>query len=61
MILQGGFYVLQVVDSYAAGYTLLIVALLELVALVYVYGKMMNESFLWIRKYSLRSKLHIVT
>ncbi|KAK2169497.1 hypothetical protein LSH36_9g04017 [Paralvinella palmiformis] len=35
---QGGMYVLQLMDTYCASYTLLIVAVVELIALAWVYG-----------------------
>ena len=37
--LQGGFYYLKLIDSYAASYTLMICAVTEMLALCYIYGK----------------------
>nr|DBA17638.1 TPA: hypothetical protein GDO54_003056 [Pyxicephalus adspersus] len=38
MITQGGIYMLQLVDNYAASYSLVIIAIFELVGISYVYG-----------------------
>jgi len=38
-ILQGGMYVLQLMNNYAASYTTLIIGLTECIALSWVYGK----------------------
>lgn len=38
MVTRGGFYVFDLLDSYGAGYTLLIVAFGEIVALNWIYG-----------------------
>uniref|UniRef100_A0A8D0H622 Transporter n=1 Tax=Sphenodon punctatus TaxID=8508 RepID=A0A8D0H622_SPHPU len=38
MITQGGLYMLQLVDTYAASYSLVIIAIFELVGVSYVYG-----------------------
>ncbi|KAM8939060.1 sodium- and chloride-dependent glycine transporter 2 [Pelodytes ibericus] len=38
MITQGGIYMLQLVDTYAASYSLVIIAIFELVGISYVYG-----------------------
>lgn len=37
--LQGGIYMFQLVDTYAASYALVIIAIFELVGISYVYGK----------------------
>ncbi|VTJ55235.1 Hypothetical predicted protein [Marmota monax] len=39
MITQGGIYMFQLVDTYAASYALVIIAIFELVGISYVYGK----------------------
>nr|XP_060623071.1 sodium- and chloride-dependent glycine transporter 2-like [Anolis sagrei ordinatus] len=39
MITQGGMYMLQLVDTYAASYSLVIIAIFELVGISYIYGK----------------------
>lgn len=36
---QGGIYMFQLVDTYAASYALVIIAIFELVGISYVYGK----------------------
>ena len=36
---RGGMYLLQLIDNYAATYSLLIIGLFECVALSYIYGK----------------------
>lgn len=36
---QGGMYMLQLVDTYAASYSLVIIAIFELVGVSYIYGK----------------------
>ncbi|XP_077785141.1 sodium- and chloride-dependent glycine transporter 2 [Podarcis muralis] len=38
MITQGGMYMLQLVDTYAASYSLVIIAIFELVGISYIYG-----------------------
>uniref|UniRef100_A0A8C8SX35 Transporter n=1 Tax=Pelusios castaneus TaxID=367368 RepID=A0A8C8SX35_9SAUR len=38
MITQGGLYMLQLVDTYAASYSLVIIAIFELVGISYIYG-----------------------
>ncbi|KFQ21770.1 Sodium- and chloride-dependent glycine transporter 2, partial [Merops nubicus] len=38
MITQGGMYMLQLVDTYAASYSLVIIAIFELVGVSYIYG-----------------------
>ncbi|KAM5138262.1 sodium- and chloride-dependent glycine transporter 2 [Mantella aurantiaca] len=38
MITQGGIYMLQLVDTYAASYSLVIIAIFELVGISYIYG-----------------------
>ncbi len=38
-LFQGGMYMLQLMDSYAATYSVLIIALTECLALAWVYGK----------------------
>ncbi|XP_008562033.1 PREDICTED: sodium- and chloride-dependent glycine transporter 2-like [Galeopterus variegatus] len=38
MITQGGIYMFQLVDTYAASYALVIIAIFELVGISYVYG-----------------------
>ncbi|XP_066438618.1 sodium- and chloride-dependent glycine transporter 2 [Eleutherodactylus coqui] len=38
MVTQGGIYMLQLVDNYAASYSLVIIAIFELVGISYVYG-----------------------
>nr|A7Y2X0.1 RecName: Full=Sodium- and chloride-dependent glycine transporter 2; Short=GlyT-2; Short=GlyT2; Short=xGlyT2; AltName: Full=Solute carrier family 6 member 5 [Xenopus laevis]ABV03173.1 glycine transporter 2 [Xenopus laevis] len=38
MITQGGIYMLQLVDNYAASYSLVIIAIFELVGISYIYG-----------------------
>ncbi|XP_075044528.1 sodium- and chloride-dependent glycine transporter 2 [Mixophyes fleayi] len=38
MLTQGGIYMLQLVDNYAASYSLVIIAIFELVGISYVYG-----------------------
>ncbi|XP_056383901.1 sodium- and chloride-dependent glycine transporter 2 [Hyla sarda] len=38
MITQGGIYMLQLVDTFAASYSLVIIAIFELVGISYVYG-----------------------
>ncbi|XP_075422755.1 sodium- and chloride-dependent glycine transporter 2 [Ascaphus truei] len=38
MITQGGIYMLQLVDNYAASYSLVIIAIFELVGISYLYG-----------------------
>ncbi|XP_053305361.1 sodium- and chloride-dependent glycine transporter 2 [Spea bombifrons] len=38
MITQGGIYMLQLVDTYAASYSLVIIAIFELVGVSYIYG-----------------------
>ncbi|XP_068115984.1 sodium- and chloride-dependent glycine transporter 2 [Hyperolius riggenbachi] len=38
MITQGGIYMLQLVDTYAASYSLVIIAIFELVGICYIYG-----------------------
>ncbi|XP_043938483.1 sodium- and chloride-dependent glycine transporter 2 [Protopterus annectens] len=38
MITQGGIYMLQLVDTYAASYSLVIIAIFELVGMSYIYG-----------------------
>ena len=40
LIFQGGMYMLQLIDNYAATYSLLIITLFECIALNYVYGKL---------------------
>ncbi|KAJ6667119.1 hypothetical protein lerEdw1_017097 [Lerista edwardsae] len=47
MITQGGMYMLQLVDTYAASYSLVIIAIFELVGISYIYGKE-KEPFVWI-------------
>ncbi|XP_040183840.1 sodium- and chloride-dependent glycine transporter 2 [Rana temporaria] len=38
MITQGGMYMLQLVDTFAASYSLVIIAIFELVGICYIYG-----------------------
>ncbi|KAG8431918.1 hypothetical protein GDO86_019320, partial [Hymenochirus boettgeri] len=38
MLTQGGIYMLQLVDNYAASYSLVIIAIFELVGISYIYG-----------------------
>ncbi|GCC25443.1 sodium- and chloride-dependent glycine transporter 2 isoform X1 [Chiloscyllium punctatum] len=38
MVTQGGIYMLQLVDTYAASYSLVIIAIFELVGVSYIYG-----------------------
>ena len=38
-VLQGGMYMLQLIDNYAATYSLLIIGLCECLTLSYIYGK----------------------
>lgn len=39
LLFQGGMYMLQLIDNYAATYSLLLIAIAECVTLTYVYGK----------------------
>ena len=36
---QGGVYILQLLDTYAPSYPLLVVAILEMIVISWVYGK----------------------
>uniref|UniRef100_A0A8C4PZ60 Transporter n=1 Tax=Eptatretus burgeri TaxID=7764 RepID=A0A8C4PZ60_EPTBU len=38
MVMEGGIYTLQLVDTYAASYSLLIIAIFELLGISYIYG-----------------------
>lgn len=42
--LQAGIYVMTLFDNYCAGFSLMVVALLELVAIAWVYGKLIFHS-----------------
>ena len=41
---KGGIYMFQLVDTYAASYALVIIAIFELVGISYVYGKGTTET-----------------
>jgi len=43
LCLQGGMYMLQLIDNYAATYSVLIIGLCECLALSYVYGQSQPE------------------
>ncbi|XP_077568553.1 sodium- and chloride-dependent glycine transporter 2 isoform X4 [Stigmatopora nigra] len=45
MITENGMYMLQLVDTYAASYSLVIIAIFELVGISYLYGHLDSESF----------------
>ena len=51
MVTEGGFYLFNIMDVYSAGYTLLIVAFMEIVALIYVYGKTLQISDVSMKMY----------
>ena len=37
-VVQGGMYMLQLIDNYAATYSLLIIGLFECITIAYIYG-----------------------
>lgn len=39
LLLKSGMYMLQLVDTYAASYSLVIIAIFELVGISYLYGE----------------------
>lgn len=41
-VFQSGMYMLQLVDTFAASYSLVIIAIFELVGISYLYGKCMG-------------------
>lgn len=43
---QGGIYLLEVMDGYAAGWPFLVIGLMELFVVAYVYGKDLKTSSL---------------
>lgn len=45
-LLQSGMYMLQLVDTFAASYSLVIIAIFELVGISYLYGKYTRKSSL---------------
>lgn len=48
-LLQGGMFVLQLFDNYAATYSLLFIGLVECVVLAWVYGKLQIPLFSWLK------------
>lgn len=54
--MQGGIYVLTLMDWYSGSYNLMIVSLCELVAVCYVYGKSISTSTIQ----TLWQSLHVV-
>lgn len=43
---QGGFYFFQLLDKYAAGYSILIAVFFEAVAVSWIYGNLSNQYFI---------------
>lgn len=43
VLLQNGMYMLQLVDTFAASYSLVIIAIFELLGISYLYGKYFSK------------------
>jgi hypothetical protein len=58
MILQGGQYILTLVDFYGANFTVFILGLIEVVGIAWIYGKFLFKlSHTSLKIYSIISKI----
>jgi len=43
-VVQGGMYVVELMDKFSTSFPLLVVVLLEMVVITWIYGKLFNSS-----------------